>query len=393
MINEHSIYLHIPFCKKRCSYCDFNTFSGLNYLIPAYVVQLENEISLYGKKFSGELPVKTIFFGGGTPSLISNEQFKSLLQKISSNFIVDADAEVSLEANPGTVTLDYLKGLREIGFTRISFGVQTSDPLQLELLGRIHNHFQSIQAIKWAKEAGFSNINLDLIYGLPNQSLDDWKKVLEDGLNLGTQHISLYALGIEEDTPLFDWVEKGMVEDPDPDLAADMYETAEDFLIKNGFECYEISNYYKRDEQIDYRCRHNLQYWRNLPYLGLGAGAHGFYKGVRYENVHGIGEYINLMKNNPVNANLESPVIKNETKIDQFTEMQETMMVGLRLVNEGVSIEKFHSRFDVSPLEVFHKEISQLLKDNLIEISDNSIIRLKTDARLIGNLVFQKFVN
>ena len=393
MTKEHSIYLHIPFCRKRCSYCDFNTFSGINSLIPKYVDELENEIKLYGKKYSGKLPVKTIFFGGGTPSLISIKQYKSLLQTITSNFNVKRDVELSLEANPGTVSLDYLTGLKEIGFNRVSFGLQTSNPFQLELLGRIHNHFQSIQAIKWAKQAGFKNINIDLIYGLPNQTLDDWKKVLQDGLNLDTQHISLYALGIEEGTPLFDWVKKGLVEEPDPDLAADMFEAAEDILVNNGFESYEISNYFKKDKEFDYRCHHNLQYWRNLPYLGFGAGAHGFYEKVRYENVNGVGEYINLMKNNIIDGNMESPVKKNETKIDQFTEMQETMMVGLRLVSEGVSIEKFQKRFGDSPLVVFQKEINQLLKDNLIEITDDSVIRLQSEARLIGNLVFQKFVN
>jgi oxygen-independent coproporphyrinogen-3 oxidase len=393
MNEAHSMYLHIPFCQKRCSYCDFNTFSGLNHLIPTYIHQLKREISFYGKQFANDLPVKTIFFGGGTPSLIEGKLFKSLLEKISDNFRVLANAEISLEANPGTVTLEYLQNLLEIGFNRISFGLQTSNPLYLKLLGRIHDHYQSIQAIQWAKQAGFSNINLDLIYALPGQTIDDWKRTLEDGLNLSTQHISLYSLGIEENTPLHDWVEKGMVENPDSDLAAEMYEWADQLLVENGFACYEISNYYKVDEITDYRCQHNLQYWRNQPYLGLGAGAHGFSNGVRYENVNGIMEYINLQKGASLSSALNSPVAKILTEVDSFTEMQETMMVGLRLVSEGVSILEFSKRFSASPLEIFAKEIDFLMKNQLLEIVDGDIIRLTKNARLLGNQVFMQFVD
>ncbi|PKO10980.1 MAG: coproporphyrinogen III oxidase [Chloroflexi bacterium HGW-Chloroflexi-2] len=393
MNEAHSMYLHIPFCQKRCSYCDFNTFSGLNHLIPTYIHQLKREISFYGKQFANDLPVKTIFFGGGTPSLIEGKLFKSILEKISDNFCVVANAEISLEANPGTVTLEYLQNLLEIGFNRISFGLQTSNPLYLKLLGRIHDHYQSIQAIQWAKQAGFSNINLDLIYALPGQTIDDWKRTLEDGLNLSTQHISLYSLGIEENTPLHDWVEKGMVENPDSDLAAEMYEWADQLLVENGFACYEISNYYKVDEITDYRCQHNLQYWRNQPYLGLGAGAHGFSNGVRYENVNGIMEYINLQKGASLSSALNSPVAKILTEVDSFTAMQETMMVGLRLVSEGVSILEFSKRFSASPLEIFAKEIDFLMKNQLLEIVDGDIIRLTKNARLLGNQVFMQFVD
>lgn len=393
MNEAHSLYLHIPFCQKRCSYCDFNTFSGLNHFIPAYIHQLEREISFYGQKFFHELPVKTIFFGGGTPSLIEISQFQSIMKAIYHNFKVSPDAEISLEANPGTVSKEYLQSLLGIGFNRISFGLQTSNPKYLELLGRIHDHYQSIQAIQWAKQVGFSNINLDLIYGLPGQTNDEWKKTLEDGLNLSTQHISLYALGIEENTPLHDWVEKGMVENPDPDLAAEMYELADDLLLENGFACYEISNYYKLDENTDYRCQHNLQYWRNQPYLGLGAGAHGYTNQIRYENVNGIVDYIKSLKKTDIAKYQESPVVNLSTRVDQFTAMQETMMVGLRLVSEGVSILEFKKRFSTSPLEIFAKEIDSLINNHLLEIIDGDIIRLTKKARLLGNQVFLHFVS
>lgn len=389
----HSIYLHIPFCEKRCSYCDFNTFSGMNHLIPSYLEQLKNEINYYGHVLSDRIKIKTIFFGGGTPSLLSVDQFYTLFEEIYKSFTIFSDCEISIEANPGTVTLEYLENLIKIGINRISFGLQTSNPFQLQLLGRIHSHYDSINAITWAKLAGFKNINLDLIYGLPGQTLNDWKKNLEDGLKLGTQHFSLYALGIEEKTPLFDWVEKGLVENPDPDLAAEMYELADEILTKNDFGCYEISNYCKVSDNEDFRCQHNLQYWRDNYYLGIGAGAHGYIEGCRYENVNGIGEYINSMRKNKKTHDFLSLAIKQTTEIDQFTAMQETMMLGLRLVEEGVSIQKFIDKFDRSPLEVFKRELDYLLKNDLIRICDNNKILLTKKARLVGNIVFQQFVN
>lgn len=393
MKEQVSIYLHIPFCQKRCSYCDFNTYSGMNRFIPGYINQLQKELEFYGQNINEDWEVKTIFFGGGTPSLLKEQHFSQLFTTLKKEFEIISDAEISLEANPGTVNAVYLDNLRKLGINRISFGLQTSNPGQLALLGRIHDHFQSIEAIAWAKKVGFSNINLDLIYGLPTQTLEAWKKTLEDGIRLETQHISLYALGIEENTPLFDWVEKGLVENPDPDLAAEMYEMADEILLRNGYECYEISNYFKKDENHDFRCQHNLQYWQNKPYLGLGAGAHGFFKGYRYENVAGIGEYINLMKKNELSKTDHSPVILHETPIDEFTEMQETMMVGLRLVKAGVSIQDFQKRYNQSPLTVFKKEIGSLMNKHLLEIIDEDAIRLTKKARLLGNLVFQQFVN
>lgn len=393
MNDAHSLYIHIPFCQKRCSYCDFNTYSGVNHLIPAYIKQLRKEISFYGNKFSKVLPVKTIFFGGGTPSLVEPELFRVVMDELNANYSILPDAEISLEANPGTVNLEYLKNLLGMGFNRISFGLQTSNPKYLRLLGRIHDHYQSIQAIHWAKQAGFKNINLDLIYGLPGQTLEEWEKTLLDALSLSTQHFSLYALGIEEGTLLYDWVEKGMVENPDPDLAAEMYELADRLLLENNYECYEISNYFKVDKVTNFRCQHNLQYWHDQPYIGLGAGAHGYLGDIRYENVSGISEYMNLIKNADINELEKSPVVKMEIETDKFTAMQETMMLGLRLISEGISISEFTNRFQVSPLEIFSKEIKYLENNRLIEIYEQDIIRLTKNGRLLGNQAFLQFVN
>jgi len=388
-----SIYLHIPFCQKRCSYCDFNTFSGMNHLIPVYVEQLINEIKYYSNSSSEKQPINTIFFGGGTPSLLEISHYEEIFKALNQDFLILPQSEISLEANPGTVTFEYLESLVSIGFNRISFGLQTSNPYLLSLLGRIHNHQQSIQAIFLAKKAGFKNINLDLIYGLPGQTLDDWKKTLDDCISLDTQHFSLYALGIEEDTPLFEWVNKGMVENPDPDLAAEMYELADHILMENGFECYEISNYYKKDEKQDWRCQHNLQYWRNGNYLGLGAGAHGYIGNIRYENVGSIHEYIQRMNQFSKKRTLESPVIKRSETVSDYVAMQEQMMVGLRLVSEGVSIKDFSERFSQSLLTVFKKELEYLLRNQLIDIQNNDKIRLTNKGRLLGNIVFRQFVD
>jgi len=365
----------------------------VNHLIPAYIKQLRKEISFYGNKFSKVLPVKTIFFGGGTPSLVEPELFRVVMDELNANYSILPDAEISLEANPGTVNLEYLKTLLGMGFNRISFGLQTSNPKYLRLLGRIHDHYQSIQAIHWAKQAGFKNINLDLIYGLPGQTLEEWEKTLLDALSFSTQHFSLYALGIEEGTPLYDWVEKGMVENPDPDLAAEMYELADRLLLENNFECYEISNYFKVDKVTNFRCQHNLQYWHDQPYIGLGAVAHGYIGDIRYENVSGISEYMNLIKNADINELEKSPVVKMEIETDKFTAMQETMMLGLRLISEGISISEFTNRFQVSPLEIFSKEIKYLDNNRLIEIYEQDIIRLTKNGRLLGNQAFLQFVN
>jgi oxygen-independent coproporphyrinogen-3 oxidase len=391
MLPTTSIYIHIPFCQKRCSYCDFNTYAGINHLIPAYVDAIVKEISIYGEMFDDQLPVKTIFLGGGTPTLLTTSHLGTILEKIFVHFKVDSAAEISLEANPGTVNLDYLKQIRRIGYNRISFGVQTSQVRHLNLMGRIHNFSDSIEAAKNAQLADFDNFNLDLIYGLPEQTLTEWEDTLNLILGLNPRHLSLYALGIEEGTPLWDWVQRGLVVQPDDDLAASMYELANQRLSERGYYAYEISNFAHQDQKNDWRCHHNLQYWHNQPYLGIGAGAHGFFNGKRTENVSGVGEYLKALFQTTGDSS-QNPAVKHIQLVDNFTEQQETMMVGLRLVEEGVSIPDFAARFGSSPVEVFGDEIQQLLSQGLLEMKTDEFIRLSHKGRLLGNLVFQKFV-
>ena len=361
-------------------------------MIPAYLNALLGEIEFYGQLYHNQLPVGTVFLGGGTPSLLKSNELEAIIEAIRSNFILSKEAEISLEANPGTVTFENLDFMRKIGFNRISLGVQTTQQRHFDLMGRIHNFSDATNAFFWARKAGFENINFDLIYGLPNQTLSEWQETIEKVLELKPQHFSLYALGIEEGTPLYSWVNRGLVSSPDDDLAAEMYEFAEVALENYGYRSYEISNFRLLDAIKDWKCRHNLQYWRNKPYLGLGAGAHGFIDGYRTENVTQIPQYISLLSKKAKGTDNFSPAVKLATEIDQFTEMQETMMVGLRLTEEGIAIDKFKDRFQVTPQHVFDDEIVELRALGLIDTTDK-LIRLSKKGKLLGNLVFQKFVN
>ena len=287
-----SLYLHIPFCQSRCTYCDFNTYAGVQHLISDYVAALRREIRHLAENAGGRIPVHTVFFGGGTPSLLTTAQFTGIINDLQAGFDLQKGAEISLEANPGTVTSESLVELHSIGFNRISFGVQSFHPQDLFLMGRIHDAADALQVVSWARKAGFENLSLDLIFGVPGQGLDRWRQTLEIALGLKPDHISLYSLTVEEETPLFKWMNRGLVEVIDDDLGADMYELAGERMEQAGLSQYEISNWARPGME----CRHNLQYWRMQPYLGLGAGAHGYVSGQRMANTGWIGNYIQKMR-------------------------------------------------------------------------------------------------
>jgi oxygen-independent coproporphyrinogen-3 oxidase len=387
----YSLYLHIPFCQKRCSYCDFNTYAGQAELIPAYLSALIREITSVGGRAPAKIRTHTLFFGGGTPSLLSPAQYETILQTIDKVFDLQPGLEATLEANPGTVSRSYLQSLKQLLFTRISFGMQTSDPVELALLGRLHDFYDVIQAVKWARQAGFEQVNLDLIFGLPFQSLATWQASVEAALRLNTEHLSLYALTVEPSTPLFKWVRRGLVPSPDEDLAADMYEWANERLDKAGFVQYEISNWARKDNQGNLlACRHNLQYWRNQPYLGFGAGAHGYAAGYRLADVMQIKTYIDRLAQPGQPSFPFSLATGHSDRVDQATEMEETMMVGLRLTQEGVSRRSFEQRFGIPVEKVFGKEIDQMGRAGLLEAGE--ILRLTPRGRLLGNQVFMQFV-
>ncbi len=361
--------------------------------MPAYVEALCKEIEFVGSRFPspdgrgvrGEGNIHTIFFGGGTPSLLSPLQFDSIFKGIRGAFTLTSDAEISIEANPGTVTYDALRQLHEIGVNRISYGVQSANIEELRMLERAHNFFDVIEAVTSARKAGFDNLNLDLIYGLPEQSMDTWQSTVKRILDLHPEHISAYALTLEHGTPFGRWSSKGLLPLPDPDLAADMYEWLSETLDANGYVNYEISNWAKQVESRKskvnpstfdlqpltptFACKHNLQYWRSLPYLAFGAGAHGYADGYRYSNTLRIKTYIERLANSPV-SNLAFPLslaTVNQHKQTQKDDMSEFMMTGLRLTQEGVSSDEFQIRFGIPMQDVFGNEINELLKMGLIE--------------------------
>ncbi len=385
----YSLYVHVPFCRRRCSYCDFNTYAGQEHLRAAYVDALVQEIALLAAAAGEALPVHTVYFGGGTPSLLSPAQVGRVLEALARHFAVAADAEVSLEANPGTLTLPYLRDLRAAGVNRLSLGVQSAHPDDLRLLERDHDYPAVTRTMAWARRAGFANINLDLMFGLPQQSLRRWQRTVSLALGLAPEHFSLYALTLEHGTPLAHWVVRGLVPQPDPDVAAAMYLWADERLRQAGFRQYEISNW----ARPRMACRHNLQYWRNQPYLGLGAGAHGFAAGVRTVNVLTPGAYIRRMTNARPRAFPRTPATVEARPIAPEDEMAETMMMGLRLTEEGVSRAAFQRRFGRTLESVYGKAIRRLTAQGLLAWSpDRDRLRLTPRGRLLGNWVFREFV-
>ena len=370
------LYIHIPFCRAKCTYCDFNSYPGQEALFEDYTTALVWEMEQVGRA-----QVHTIYVGGGTPTVLPLSHLARILRQVQMCFAAKSDAEVSLEANPGTVGSVLLAGLRALGVNRLSLGVQSFDDQELRLLGRIHTAAEAVKAFGAAREAGFENINLDLIYGLPKQSLATWQTTLAGAVALAPEHLSLYALSVEEGTPLAGQIARGALPQPDPDLGAEMYEVAEEVLATEGYVHYEISNW-ARDEA--HRCLHNLGYWRNEAYLGLGAGAHSWRGGRRWANLASPQAYIAAVLAG------KRPVATEEA-IGAELEMGETMMMGLRLLDEGVAYERFRARFGCDLRQRYAAEMAELAQLDLIE-TDAHRVRLSRRGRLLGNQVFMRFL-
>jgi oxygen-independent coproporphyrinogen-3 oxidase len=387
MTQEYALYIHIPFCRHRCAYCDFNTYAGQEDAIQPYVDAVCREIGFVAGSAGRKLTASSIFIGGGTPTLLPVSQLERILAILFDNFNF-LNPEISLEANPGTVSPGSLHDLRSLGFNRLSFGVQSFHPEELRFLERIHDPYDVFHAVEWAHRAGFDNLNLDLIYGLPGQTVTRWLATLEQSINLHPQHLSLYALTVEIGTPLGRWMQRGLVQPLDADLAADMYEAAAELLASRSFTQYEISNW----SLLGKTCQHNLQYWRNLPYLGFGAGAHGYAGGMRYSNALRIKTYIDHLKSPRLTTPFPlSAASVTHARILPFEEMQETMLLGLRLTSEGVNKNAFHARFGKQMLEVFNSEMEELINKGLLE-REGDVLHLTSKGRLLGNQVFYHFV-
>jgi len=390
MINTPiSIYIHIPFCEHRCAYCDFNTYAGVADLIPAFVDALICEIEQLSDDGQKCVPT-TLFFGGGTPSLLSAVSYEKIFTQLGKTFDLSDLSEISLEVNPGTVSNGYFKDLKSIGFNRVSLGVQSTNLRFLKFLERIHDYQDVISGVEQIREAGIENINLDLIYSIPGQTLSDWEGDLKKILDLQTPHTSLYSLGIEDGTPLAKWYSKGLIERQNDDLAADQYDLAESLLRDNGFGHYEISNWAKQG----FECQHNLAYWRNADYLGLGPGAHGHFKGMRYSVIPGLRAYIKAACTYDHTGSGQFPITSANKDFSQLTpkqSLQDALMVGLRLLDEGVNLTELSQRFELDVPKIYKVEIEQLLRDELIEL-EKGRMRLTSKARFISNRVFSLFV-
>jgi putative oxygen-independent coproporphyrinogen III oxidase len=287
------IYVHVPFCLTRCGYCDFNAYADLGHLQSRYVAALLREAELVAPSWRGE-QIASVFLGGGTPTTLEAADLKAMLAHVRDRFDVDDDAEVTIEANPDTVDREMLEQLLEAGYARLSIGAQSFDPLVLRSLERVHQASSVRAAFRAARDAGYDNVNLDLIYGAEGEALESWEATLREAVDLAPEHLSAYALTIEPATPLGRKVAGGIAPMPDPDLQADMFELACELLGEAGYVHYEISNW----ARPGYECRHNLGYWRRGAYLGLGAGAHGFRGGVRSWNVRPPEEYLRLVQAN-----------------------------------------------------------------------------------------------
>ncbi|HIP70984.1 MAG TPA: radical SAM family heme chaperone HemW [Anaerolineae bacterium] len=381
-----SLYLHIPFCRHRCSYCDFNTYTSLGDLQEAYAAALAVEI----EQVAGEArrPVHTIFFGGGTPSLMPPSAIARILQAVRDGFAVSPDAEITMEANPGTVDEAYLTAVHTAGVNRLSFGVQSAIPAELQLLEREHDFPTVIEAVEMARAAGLENFNLDLIYGLPGQTLASWEESLRAALALDPTHLSLYCLTIEPGTPMQRWLENGRISPPDPDLAADQYDLACRLLAGAGLEHYEISNWAKPG----LACEHNLTYWRNGEYLGLGAGAHGHAAGIRYEVVKQPRVYVRRMDTavSPPPYPLTSAVTCHHTLTPREA-MSDTLITQLRLLQEGLDTAVFAAKFGQTPEEVYGDSLKQLEEWELLEERDGRL-RLTRKGWFLSNQVFYRFM-
>lgn len=372
-------YVHIPFCAHKCSYCDFNSYAGYkDSTVRRYVRALRTHIRNPSAHLN--LPVDTVFFGGGTPTAIPAQDQAAILETVRQTLPVTSDAEITTEANPGLSDTAGLAILRSAGFNRISFGVQSFDTGLLKTLDRIHSADEARQAVKSAREAGFGNVSVDLMFGLPRQTMAQWKDTLAQALNLGTDHISLYSLIVEEGTGFATLARKGRLPLPDDDLVAEMYQCAIDTARSAGLQQYEISNFARPGCE----CRHNIHYWKNDPYYGFGAGAVSYLEGVRRTYRKLPAEYAEAVE-------LEKDLTQEAEELTLSQQMAETMMLGFRLTRDGVDCRRFAERFGADPRDVYACQIEKFVKLGLLEIAGDNL-RLTPRGVFLGNEVMQAFI-
>jgi len=377
---ELGLYLHFPFCISKCPYCDFNSYQlKEDNQISSYTSALYQEITAYSKKLKKN-NIKTIYLGGGTPTILSGTQICNILEFCRDKFTVDKDAEITIEANPGTLDDEKIKFLTESGINRLSLGAQSFNNVLLKKLGRIHNAQDIINSYYLAREKGFNNINIDIMFALPEQTTEDLQATLKKAISLKPDHLSLYNLTIKPGTEYYKEHKKGKLKLPTEDEEFDMYNWAINFLEENNFEHYEIANFARPHK----KSKHNLIYWQNKPYLGLGAGAFSFLKGYRYMNYESPVRYINEIMSGKL-------PIDNGEKLSSRKRMIETIILGLR-TKDGISYKEFIKRFKVDINKTFNKQIKKLVNLRLLQ-KDDCKIKLTKKGIFLANTVFREFVD
>ncbi len=372
------LYIHIPFCLQKCLYCDFPSHANLASLYESYVAALCREISGLGGVLS-EYVIDTIYIGGGTPTVLSTACLKQILQQVHTSFVIEKNAEISIEANPGTVDYEKLFALRTAGVNRISFGVQTFSDQLLLSIGRIHSAAEAVEAVHMAKQAGFSDINIDLMYGLPKQSVQDLRESIAQAVALDVTHISAYGLKVEDGTPFATMHSQGALALPEEEIDEAMYELTTELLPANGFMRYEISNFAK----VGYECRHNLKYWQYEPYIGVGAAAHSFWQQERLANINEVERYITTVASGAL-------PIQERDKPEMGTAMAEYVFLTLRTV-QGLSVTAFNQMFHTDFFHHYDDVVATLINKKLIVATDTRIYLTPVGMKY-GNVVFGAFL-
>ena len=378
-MEELGIYIHIPFCKQKCFYCDFCSFANKNEMQGKYVETVINEIKNITHK--EKYTVTTIYFGGGTPSILNPNYIKNILQEIKSSFEILDDAEITIEINPGTVNEEKLKRYKEYGINRLSIGLQSANDKILKNIGRIHDYKQFEETFFYARKCGFRNINVDLMIGLPTQAIEDVKQTLEKIIQKNPEHISVYSLIIEEGTIIEKLINENKLQLPDEETERIMYWTVVNKLKENGYNQYEISNFSKKT----YESKHNTNCWKQKQYIGLGTSAHSYLNKKTYSNTNNIEEYIKNIQENNISKNITI----HEEQTEEST-MNEYMLLGLRMI-QGININEFKQKFKIDPTIKYKEILEKLQKENLIQITKTSI-KLTKQGIDFGNIVWEEFI-
>ena len=368
------LYIHVPFCAQKCNYCDFNSYKiEEKNQKTDYLISIRKEMELYKEEFKSK-EFTSVFLGGGTPSILTPEELTTLMENIYSNFNIGKDAEITMECNPGTLDKVKLKAIKSLGINRLSMGLQVTQDHHLKYIGRIHTYEQFEKNYKDAIEVGINNINVDLMYSLPNQSFDEWKETLNKIINLNPSHISAYSLILEEVTKFYDMYLNKEFELNDEEVDINIYNYTIDTLCKNGYHQYEISNYSKEG----YECKHNIVYWKCDNYLGLGPGASGYINNYRYSNICDIKGYNKCLE-------YDKRPIEEKNILSKKDEMEEFIFMGLRM-NKGINLDEFYKRFNIDFKHRYNDILGKLKNLNLIIEQNNNII-LTQRGREVSNTV------